>query len=426
MNSSLMQQSSAPQGISDSASGTVSAMPFLRRDTHSVWMRAADLRDRIYNVVETTCREQNISALVNKSIDFVYPAWVSLEVWLPAGAPDATHRMFASFQITPKPHSQYEFELTIQWERDGKKKSKGPLTPMEDRNIAEWTRFFLEKRPQPSLRSYRLRAFPWQLWYPKNKVIGLGRDVLIIGSGAALVLGWALIQPAPLVGVLVIVLGGLGFYVAWRRRKITVNAGRPIAEPRTLRLADSWSTMANQLGQECQAFRDRLFKVLSEGQSWNIHARIENISHITPDGKQERQQLVLSQGRGLVFCHIYPYGNDLYVGWDAYLNYGQWAERALTSGYDAKLQSPVVINSVTPGVARATEYDLIDVNSLTEWVHSRIVQVLKQVMAEHKLDQEIDFKIVRGERQSLLRDQETQQRRPLFTRANPAIEARKR
>ena len=198
----------------------------------------------------------------------------------------------------------------------------------------------------------------------------------------------------------------------------------PIAEPRTLRLADSWSTMANQLGQEAQILSDRLFKRLSEGQTWNIQARIENTSYITPDGKQERQQLVLSQGRGLVFCHIYPYGDDLFIGWDAYLNYGQWAERAVRSGFDAKLRSPVVINTVTPGIARATEYDLIDVSSLTEWVHSRVVQALKQVMAEHKLDQEIDFKIVRGERQSLLRDQGQSGRRPLFSRANPAEEVR--
>jgi hypothetical protein len=45
-----------------------------------------------------------------------------------------------------------------------------------------------------------------------------------------------------------------------------------------------------------------------------------------------------------------------------------------------------------------------------------VVQVLKQIMAEHKLDQEIDFKIVRGERQSLLRDQESSGRRPRFGR----------
>jgi hypothetical protein len=61
--------------------------------------------------------------------------------------------------------------------------------------------------------------------------------------------------------------------------------------------------------------------------------------------------------------------------------------------------------------------DLIDLNSLTEWAHARIVQVLKQVMAERKLDQEIDFKIVRGERQSLLHEEKPRIAKRLFSRA---------
>jgi hypothetical protein len=423
MNSATAEQAATDASASRQAD-VVSAMPFLHRDTDSVWTRALDLRDSIYKAIESTCRDSGIVTLINKSIDFAYPAWVSLEAWLPADAPGATYRIFSTFQIAPKPHSIYEFEVTIRHERDGRKKSYGPFRPLADADVADWTKFFLDKVGKPASRKLRLRAHAWQFWYPKNKVTGLSLDALSIGSGVLIVIGVLACFAAPVIGFLAILLGlALLFYV-WRRRRITVNAGRPIAEPRTLRLADSWSTMANQLGQEAQILSDRLFKRLSEGQTWNIQARIENTSYITPDGKQERQQLVLSQGRGLVFCHIYPYGDDLFIGWDAYLNYGQWAERAVRSGFDAKLRSPVVINTVTPGIARATEYDLIDVSSLTEWVHSRVVQALKQVMAEHKLDQEIDFKIVRGERQSLLRDQGQSGRRPLFSRANPAEEVR--
>jgi hypothetical protein len=225
-----------------------------------------------------------------------------------------------------------------------------------------------------------------------------------------------LLNGGALARVVTLIGGGIVAIVGWRRRKVTVNAGRPTAEPRTLRLVDNWSTMANELGDNWHEVRDRLFKRLAEGVNWNIQSRLENIAYITPDGKQERQQLVLSQGRGLVFCHIYPYGNELYIGWEAYLNYGQWPEKVITSGYDTSLKALTVINTVTPGIALVTEYDLIDLNSLTEWAHARVVQVVKQVMAEHKLDQEIDFKILRGERQSLLRDQEPEKRRPMFSR----------
>ena len=90
----------------------------------------------------------------------------------------------------------------------------------------------------------------------------------------------------------------------------------------------------------------------------------------------------------------------------------------MATGFDKTLHVPAVINTVVPGTARATEYDLIDLNSLTEWTHSRIVQVVRQVMAERKLDQEIDFKIVRGERQSLLRDQQAPVIKRLFSRGH--------
>jgi hypothetical protein len=368
--------------------------------------------------VEGTCRKLGLEALVNKSIDFVYPAWVSIEAWLPAGAPGATYRVFGTFTIEPMPYSRFEFQVTIGVERGERKKKYGPYQPLAAADVGAWTTHILDQGPRPPRGHARIRKFPWELYYPKNKVLRLRRDPVALFTTAAFIASMALFGAAPLIGFLAFVLAGIGAVVSWRRRKLVVNAGRPLAEPRTLRLVDNWQIMVNDLGPHWQTVRARLFERLSEGVPFNIHSRLENISYLTPDGKQEREQLVLSQGRGLVFCHVYRYGEELYIGWDAYLNYGQWIERALASGYDPGLQSPTVINTVTPGIARATEYDLIDLNSLTEWVHSRIVQVVKRAMAEHKLDQEIDFKIVRGERQSLLRDQEPEKRRPRFGRTS--------
>ena len=37
-------------------------------------------------------------------------------------------------------------------------------------------------------------------------------------------------------------------------------------------------------------------------------------------------------------------------------------------------------------------------NCLTEWTHAQVVMLMKQLMKELQIDQEIDFKIVRGER----------------------------
>ena len=59
------------------------------------------------------------------------------------------------------------------------------------------------------------------------------------------------------------------------------------------------------------------------------------------------------------------------------------------------------MNSLTSGSHANSEYDLVDANTLIEWTHFQIVQVLKHFMALRNIDQEIDFKIQRGQRQGM-------------------------
>jgi hypothetical protein len=390
-------------------------MPFMARNPRSVWARSAELRDYIYEAVESACRSSGMQALVNKSRDIVYPAWVSLEAWLPAGAPGATRRRFCTISINPKPYMKFEFELTIRCDRDGRIRTYGPFGPRAAEHVAQWVSYMLDKGPIPSRHQNRLQAFPWEFWYDRNKVTRLSYDLVgMIGTGG-IVIGFLGASVHPVALLLGFAVAGVCFIIRKQRRKVVVNAGQPIAEPRALRLADSWQTMVHDLGSRWDNVRDRLFRRLAEGKAFNIEARLENVSYLTPDGKQEREQLVLTQGRGILFCHVYRYGEDLFVGWEAYLNHGRWVETTLAVGFDSTLQLPSEIKTVAPGIALVTEYDLIDLNSLTEWVHSRVVKAIKQVLAEQNLDQEIDFKIVRGERRSLL--QEAQKPRPLFSRS---------
>ena len=403
----------------------IEAMPILTRDPKSGWARSTEVRDRVYEDVENTCQQLGVDALVNKSTDFAFPAWVSIEAWLPAGTPGATYRRFCVFYIDPKPHFRFPFELRIECSRDEEKKAYGPFTPQKTNSVGEWVKYTLDQGAKPNKMTSRIRKFPWQFWYPKNEVTGLGYDFINLGRNAGVVvavIGFALSGPVPMIGFPLGLLGiaaVIGCYViTFRRQKVFINVGRPIAEPRSLQLVDSWQTIVCDLGNNWESARTRLFRRLTEGRAFDIKPRLENISYLTPDGKQTRQQLVLTQGRGIVFCHAYPYGNDMFVGWEAYLNYGQWLEHQLATGFDPRLQSPVVLRTVQPGRYRPTEYDVIDLNGLTEWTHTRVVQVVKQILAEHKLSQEIDFKITqRGARGGLVARQEAgSERRPLFSR----------
>ena len=74
----------------------------------------------------------------------------------------------------------------------------------------------------------------------------------------------------------------------------------------------------------------------------------------------------------------------------------------MSSGIDRETGSPISITRVVPGTQPTTEYDLADLSCLMEWTHAQIVKLLKQLIAEREIDQEIDFKIQRAERENVV------------------------
>lgn len=94
----------------------------------------------------------------------------------------------------------------------------------------------------------------------------------------------------------------------------------------------------------------------------DARCRSERIAYLGPDGQVERDQIVVSLGRGIVFCHVYSYDENLFVAWDAHVNFGEWAESQVASGYIKRLRRYADIRTVVPGFHTITEYDLIDVN----------------------------------------------------------------
>jgi hypothetical protein len=62
----------------------------------------------------------------------------------------------------------------------------------------------------------------------------------------------------------------------------------------------------------------------------------------------------------------------------------------------------VVANRVVAGSHRLNEYDVSDSNFLAEWTHEAVKSEVKLRMAEHKIDQEIDFTVQRESRKDAL------------------------
>jgi hypothetical protein len=198
-----------------------------------------------------------------------------------------------------------------------------------------------------------------------------------------------------------LVIGIVGLYVTGQSPRLVRSAGKPLAEPRFLTSLDSWQTVIFGGGIDAHDIRNRVIALFSARSQERFAFRSETIWRWGLDGKTEREQMVLRYGRALVFCRIYAYGGDLYVGWEADMNLGTWVERRVALGVDRETGQRVELMTVDAGVQKTSEYDLVDLNCLAEWTHAQIVQVLKKYLREKQIDQEIDFSIIRGQRQEL-------------------------
>lgn len=147
---------------------------------------------------------------------------------------------------------------------------------------------------------------------------------------------------------------------------------------------------------------DQLFKALEKRPTEHFNYSEEQHWAWGLDGKEERDQIVLRFKRAILFCQIYQYGEGLYIGWDAHFNLGQWVEEKVAHGLDRVTGKLTTICMVVPGIQMVTRYDLADLNCLVEWTHGQITQLVKRYIAEKKIDQEIDFKILRRDRDEIL------------------------
>lgn len=217
---------------------------------------------------------------------------------------------------------------------------------------------------------------------------------------------------ATLLGILLIVSGVLGLFMIYRGPRLVRSAGRPLAEPHILSYLDAWQTIVFDAGNDADRIRQRALALFGHADQKRFTCSVERIWHWGLDEKIEREQIVLRHGRGVVFCQIYGYGSDLYVGWAAHLNVGTWRETAVASGIDRETGKRVNLMAVEPATQSTGEYDLVDLNCLLEWTHAQLTKVLKQYVKEREIDQEIDFTIIRGDRKDATRtDRETKKPR---------------
>jgi hypothetical protein len=312
-----------------------------------------------------------------------------------------TERSEAVISIEPKAFHTHEFEYSIKVDDRGETRKYAGLIGLDDGLLRALVQYLLRRGPKPSFAAHQVRRYPWQFWRPRNKIVALKVDWLGMLPLILGVAGFVALQLDFGTGIFLLIGAAATYYFARRRSVAVRSSGKPESEPRVLTRVDSWQAVVSGLGGDAKVIRERLVKALESPPIKGLKHRVETIWYWGIDGKVERQQIVLSFQRGLLFCQIYGYDNELYVGWDGHLNMGQWVEKTLARGFDRESSQLVKVNTVEPGTQHVTEYDVTDLSCVMEWTHAKLTQFVKDLMEERKIDQEIDFKILRGERQKL-------------------------
>ena len=244
----------------------------------------------------------------------------------------------------------------------------------------------------------------WRKYNSSQPVVSLttGADAVdpwaVVGLLVAVICSFAMLfRPWEVATILFVVAMVLGVY-ARKRPRLVWSGGRPSADPRILVRMDSWQVLLIGLGEERDAVHDAVVADLRSGGEDSLRVADEKIWHWGVDGKVERVQTVVGMRSAIAFMHFHAYDGDLYVAWDAHVNRGTWIETPVATGTAIATGALCEVRTIASGERKISEYDVSDGNCVIERVHAVVTRVIKHQLALHKLDQEINFAIVREQR----------------------------
>jgi len=400
-----------------SAAEALSEVPVPRGNNDSQ-SKAEALRDALAQRLRSHCDERGIPFTSFVSTNGADSIWLRFE--FVQHVPQTPLSLRSALLLEVQRHDFHRFEnlLTLRLGRGTQHLVLNGLTELQDTDINQVLDFVVGTRgPFPRLRSRRIRQQPFQLWRPKNRVARIRRDWVSTGLWTVGLLGFlvavsilfeALAEPDA-AALPTLTAGGClvaGIVLSRRRRVHVLNIGRPKTDPLALIRLDSWQSTVNHLGTRHAEVRSAILQRLTSSLPTGIAVQPETLGYASVDGKVEREQIVARFRRAMAFVHLEAYGDDLYVAWDSHVNAGIWVEQETARGIDRPTGKHVVANRVVSGWQRPNEYDLNDASFLTEWIHAGVTAVIRQQVAEHQIDQEIDFTVQRESRSSALQAQQ--------------------
>lgn len=398
--------------VASSASPLIDAEPFLGRSCESAHELLEQRRTSLRAALTSALTKNNIKGLVVESSPRSPDCWVKMVCWTPQGAnKDVAARRAVHIRLFAREQCRFPVEYEVELSGVGTVRKIASIYSLGDAEIGRLVEFVLNprarvtKRQFPRFRPIRANLLE-RLYLPSNRPSGIERRwlaswrrfwLMYVFIGIALV--FLLPGRASLLGIAIMV---ASIVVRFRYPVVFEKRGiRPLGEPRSLLRYDSWQTVIPDLGSAAPNLRAAVLSDLKSGHHSEAQVDTESIWDWGLDSVVEREQIVLRFRRSMLFVELHAYGADLYVDWEAYLNFGVWVEKPAISGFEPGSSIPIIAYAVETGVQGFGEYDLSDANFALEWVHAVIKRHLKRLLAEHKIDEDIDFRIIREDRASV-------------------------
>jgi len=380
-----------------------------------------------------TLAAETVDALVFVSEDGNYPPWVRLEAWTPEGQGSASNRADLAITVDVHPYRETPIVVTAQLTRGARKfeASEWPDFTVED--VADWTRCALALHGKPSkyrpfrdgLRRLIASVLPFLSKPHANPIdrayrqgflskfavsaawIGLAACVFVAISGfSGAMTNYDSSERAVALLAFVVAAAiaiGLGLWLRRRARpekRAVAVVQQPLFDPRSTGLVDSWHAVIAGLGADYDAIRARLVARLQADES-GVVCREEAYGQRVPNGFEFRNRFVIAKHQAYVYVHFYRFGDDMFVGWQAFLNWAQWGETAAVS-QTVERRRQVEFRELRRTFYVPSHVDIVELNALSERVHRKLERELKAILKEKAIDQEIDFKVIRGDRESAL------------------------
>jgi hypothetical protein len=410
----------------------IDARPALPTSESSLWDAATERCDKVYSIIDSELKNQNITAWIRKSKPGEYPLFVAVESWIQSENTENAvflKRSFLKVIVLVEPCREYKFTYNVELERSGKQLISN-YWKLADDELRELVKYLIQGGEKPKFFKSRISLIerfigifiPFFGKPPENELIPEARPnlfytlVSILGGISGIIVGIIISAgilialnednfPSELFQFLFVAFVVLVFafvVVKKDREVVEVVPVQPLRSPRREFRIDSWHVSVPGAGQQFEQFKQRLHDVIRTKES-NIEMGLELHQRLTPRGYEERERLVLTRGQTTLHVHVYPFATDAFVGWESYLNWNCWAE---TEPVSTTIKDGKKLNyrSLKVGGYIPTDFDLIEADVLAETTHRVIVDEIKSFLKEKEIEAELDFKIIRGDRTNALKE----------------------